>query len=354
MNNPRRLSPATPSSLQNALSDSTDSGDNLGPTALQRYTIRIDRVNGEHKVTIKRVALWLCAQPNERGNQLRSTFSDLGQLSYEHLRQRVHLAENENILYSVPPSDLVIQDNEDFMTAVQYLIARTASTQDDLVLRLVEDTSKRLGTLISLDTSRADCKEAPRVPPANLSTTSPLENQELMNAVILLARGLNNKKRKRGPETTDTENVRDGKRQTRLEDYMDIVEVNKDGKITKRRLREPVLGRLMSQHPQPLDDDAESAAFIEAPVTETGSAGIANTTEDQLTGSAQSPGVNSTSEVDQQPAEDTIETETKIDSTTVASVEGSNNSPDLTVAPPLDNQRLIDDVLGEIRADGDM
>lgn len=226
---------------------------------------------------------------------MRSTFSDLGQLSCERLKHRVHLTETDNIMYNVPPSDIVIQDDEDFMTAIQHLVSRTTSTQEDLVLRLVEGTGKCPGTLIPSDTPDSDFEAAPQVPPANLNTTSPLENQEFMNAAILLAKGLNNKKRKREPETTDTENVRDGKRQTRLEDYMEIVEVNEAGKITKRRLRELVLGwlKFTAQHPPPLDDNAESAAVLEAPATQTGSAGIANIAEDQLTGSAQSPDVNS-------------------------------------------------------------
>jgi hypothetical protein len=355
MNNFRRLSPATPGSLNNAMINTSDSVDNLSPTALQRYTIRVDIFNGEQDVTIKRVALWLCAQSDKSGNLLRSTFSDLGQLSYKRLKHCVHLAENNNIVYNVPPSDVVIQDNEDFMTAIQHLISRTTSTQDDLVLRLVESTGKCLGTLIPSDTSNSDPdKEAPHVPPANLNITSPLENQELMNAVILLARGLNNKKRKRGPETTDTENVHDGKRQTRLEDYMEIIEVNEDGKITKRRLREPVLGRFTSQHPPPLDDHAESEAVLEAPATQTGSDKVANITKEQVAGSAQSPGVSSDSENDQISAGNTIELDSETDGTMVTFVESSVDSLHPTVVPATDDQRVIDDVLGEIRADGDM
>ena len=392
-----------PHCLNNFLNGPPDPADKFSPATLQCYTIRIDRLDGERAVMTKRIALWLCAQSGEKGNPSRSTFADLGQLSYDRLRSRAHVHENESIVYNVPPDHVVIQDDEDLMTAVQDLIASTTSTKDDLVLRLVQRTGTHPGTLIPLDPSRANGKDASPFQPVILASKRPLsrslENQELLDAVLLLATDLKNRKRKREPETADTENVHDSKRQTRIDDYIDIVEVSKDGKVRERRLREPVLGQCPSQHPLPFDDIVESAEVVEATVAETSPGELPSITNDQTINSAWSTGVNADLKVGQLRVEHMIETGNETDSTATASVDSSDGLQhgahstgeattisrqvesvlvDLAVAedhdpldepalmddaisaaesiaaPAADDQKILDDILMGIRADGDM
>ncbi|KAI5242271.1 hypothetical protein E4T47_03388 [Aureobasidium subglaciale] len=93
---------------------------------LQQYTIRLHRPSGLDTSTHKSIPLWNCVRVTSDERTKQSSFIDIGELSFDRLKQLAKAFDGETIVYEdIQPDDRVlskIEDDDELQAAMHVLI----------------------------------------------------------------------------------------------------------------------------------------------------------------------------------------------------------------------------------------